>query len=242
MTRMKEAEKRKRFSVAVDKRMSTISTDWKSMSGAGANAAIRNSVAINRNSVAGNRNSSFSFGAIRPAETTETPIHTNYTSNLLANINAENALDESSTRQMSQLRPARGVGLVGADRVSRVSFAADPRDRVSYADRMSRVSFAADSRPSGESRRSAYVASRAFHNGFVPPLPVRTEFQGSDDESSGQSGGDNGALSPTQTTGPLSLTAEDIRARLSPSNGEPQYASYAREQDDVMPALSREPL
>ena len=53
-----------RFSQAIDNRMSTISTDWKAMSGAGANAAIRHSMAIS-----GNRASSFSFGAIRPQST-----------------------------------------------------------------------------------------------------------------------------------------------------------------------------
>ncbi len=41
--RMKGQEKRKRFSQAIDKRMSTISQDWKSLSAAGASAAIRNS-------------------------------------------------------------------------------------------------------------------------------------------------------------------------------------------------------
>src|SRR5260370_39706207 len=44
--RMKRAEKSKRFSQVVDQRMSTISTDWRSISGAGANAAIRASMTV----------------------------------------------------------------------------------------------------------------------------------------------------------------------------------------------------
>ncbi|KAH9929266.1 uncharacterized protein B0H18DRAFT_1094036 [Fomitopsis serialis] len=43
-SRKRGQHKRKRFSVAVDKRMSTISTDWKSVTTAGATHAIRNSV------------------------------------------------------------------------------------------------------------------------------------------------------------------------------------------------------
>jgi hypothetical protein len=44
--RMRESKKRQRWSQALDKRMSTISTDWKAMSAAGADAAIRHSMAI----------------------------------------------------------------------------------------------------------------------------------------------------------------------------------------------------
>lgn len=51
----------KRFSVAVDKRMSTISGDWKSMTPAGASAAIRNSMAV-RDSGAFGRDSMFGGG------------------------------------------------------------------------------------------------------------------------------------------------------------------------------------
>ncbi|KAF9441156.1 hypothetical protein P691DRAFT_779899 [Macrolepiota fuliginosa MF-IS2] len=55
-------QKTQRFSVAVDKRMSTISTVWKSVTTAGANAGIRNSM-----TVSANRMSPISFGGIRPA-------------------------------------------------------------------------------------------------------------------------------------------------------------------------------
>ena len=135
LSRQKGKEKRKRFSEMVDKRMSTISTDWKSLSGAGANAAIRNSMAV-----PGNRASSFSFGAIRPSSTVAEE-------GGQAGIGAR-GMDAEEQPQMSQLRP--GV---------RTS---------AFENRVSRVSFAADPRPSTESRRT-----RAFHTGHVPPLPER---------------------------------------------------------------------
>jgi hypothetical protein len=176
--RRRGKENRKRWTEAVDKRMSTISTDWKSISAAGASAAIRNSIAVNGS---GNRNSSFSFGAIRPAST--------YSENQ-AGVGARGTGED--VPQMSQLRPGLRTSAVGVNRVSRVSFAVDTR-------------------PSGESRR----ATRAFHNGHVPPVPTRQ---------------DSSDLSPTQTTGPLPLTADDIHKQMS---------GQARpSMDDYMPALS----
>ena len=109
--RNKGRDDRKRWSEAVDKRMSTISTDWKSISAAGASAAIRNSMAVN-----GSRNSSFSFGAIRPAST--------FGENQ-AGIGIRGSGED--TPQMSQLRPGLRTSAVGVNRVSRVSFAADTR-------------------------------------------------------------------------------------------------------------------
>lgn len=141
-TRKKGIEKRKKWTEAVDKRMSTISGDWKSVSGAGANAAIRHSMAV------GNRNSSFSFGAIRPSSTFA--------------VEGEDTSSDGTQRQMSQMRTGVGLrnpaGYSSTERVSRVSFAPDTR--------VSRVSFA-DSRPSGESRRT-----RAFHSAYIPPVPA----------------------------------------------------------------------
>lgn len=176
--RRKGKENRKRWSEAVDKRMSTISTDWKSISAAGASAAIRNSIAVNGG---GNRNSSFSFGAIRPGST--------FSENQ-AGVGARGIGED--VPQMSQLRPGLRTSAVGANRVSRVSFAIDTR-------------------PSGESRR----ATRAFHNGHVPPIPTRQ---------------DSSELSPTQAAGPLPLTSDDIHKQMS---------GQARpSMDDYMPALS----
>ncbi|KAJ3509434.1 hypothetical protein NLJ89_g5223 [Agrocybe chaxingu] len=151
MKRARGQERRKEWAEKIDKRMSTISTDWKSVSAAGANAAIRNSIAV------GARNSSFSFGAIRPSST----------------IAVEGEDEKASMRQA---RTTTGVGLRNpasltgtGERVSRVSFAPDTR--------VSRVSFA-DSRPSTESRRtrayhSAYVPP-------VPALPDHKDDEKSD--------------------------------------------------------------
>lgn len=189
-SRAKGEEKRKRWSEAVDKRMSTISTDWKSMSPAGANAAIRSSMAM-----PGNRASSFSFGALRPTSefTTDGGNAGIGARGLYTHDNG--GLDEDAQPQMSQLRSGpRPPAAFTGDRVSRVSFAADPR-------------------PSTDRRT---VTSRAFHNGFVPPVPSRSD---SDD-----------LMSPTQTQGPLPLDQDDINARVS----------GPEDVDDYMPALKSE--
>ncbi|CCM01553.1 uncharacterized protein FIBRA_03611 [Fibroporia radiculosa] len=85
-------------------------------------------------------------------------------------------------------------------------------DRVS---RISRVSFAPDTRPSSEYRRT-----RAFHTGHVPPLPEAHTR-------------DAGEMSPTQTDGPLSLSADDIRLRMAGQETAPRASV-----DAVFPALS----
>lgn len=109
ISRAKGKEKRKRFSEAVDKRMSTISSDWKSITTAGATAAIRNSIAVGS---IGNRSSAFTFGAIRPASTMV--------------VESESAVAEKESIDISQLRPGIRASAFG-ERVSRVSFAADVR-------------------------------------------------------------------------------------------------------------------
>jgi hypothetical protein len=194
-SRAKGKEKRILFSQAVDKRMSTISTDWKSMSAAGATAAIRNSMAGNRAS------SAFSFGAIRPTSTATLDTGGQAGVGARSFYSQENAAIEP---HMSQLRP--GV---------RSS---------AFGERVSRVSFAADTRPSSESRRT--VTSRAFHTSFVPPMPDLPRRPSHDSNSPG-------TMSPTQAQGPLTLTAEDIRARIS---GQQHLSNPG--VDEVMPALS----
>ncbi|KDR71567.1 hypothetical protein GALMADRAFT_143833 [Galerina marginata CBS 339.88] len=218
--RSKNKDKRKRWSEAVDKRMSTISTDWKSVTAAGANAAIRNSMAV------GARNSSFSFGGVRPSSTVA--------------VEGEETTDR---RSMSQLRTGVGLrnpaALSSTERVSRVSFAPDTR--------VSRVSFA-DSRPSGESRRtrafhSAYIPP-------VPALPdhahetQETQDDPNDDES--EDNNTSGSFSPRQTQGAMTLTPEDIRSRIAA--GKARNAAAAQEKDittekdtgfaELMPALA----
>ena len=193
ISRERGREKRKRWSEAVDKRMSTISTDWRSISAAGASAAIRNSMAI-----PGNRASSFSFGAIRPNSTFAAD-------GGQAGIGSHAVQDgDDAAPPMSQLRSGARTAAPAASRVSRVSFAADVR-------------------PSIESRRT--VTSRAFHTGFVPPLPER---QDSDTTVSSP----DGILSPTQTHGPLSLSVEDIQSRLTGESGPPRPS-----MDEMLPAL-----
>jgi hypothetical protein len=199
--RLKGKEQRMQFSVAVDKRMSTISSDWKSMSAAGATAAIRSSMTAPANRAS----AAFSFGAIRPAST--------YTvDGGQAGVGArggfyshENtSIGSNAQPAMSQLRPGLRTSAFG-ERVSRVSFAADPR-------------------PSAESRRT--ITSRAFHSSFVPPLPELPRKMSSETSSPG-------TMSPTQTQGPLTLTPEDIRARIAGQ----EYNSNSG-VDEVMPALS----
>lgn len=184
LSRAKGKDKRKQWSEQIDKRMSTISTDWKSVTPAGAAAAIRNSMAV------GDRKSSISFGGIRPSST----------------IALEGGQAGIGTRGMAFQDDAESMPEMAQRR---------PGLRASaFGERVSRVSFAADTRPSGEYRRT-----RAFQNNFeVPPVPqLETE--------------DSGTLSPTQATGPLSLTAEDIHARMTGGFGRPSM-------DEYMPALS----
>ena len=118
MQRAKENEN------AVDNCTFTISTDWKSISAAGAQAAIGNAIAI---AGAGNPNSSFSFGCIRP-----------FSQYIADGDDAGNAAGVGSSRNMAQFRPGVGLrkpaALSSIERVSRVSFATDTRtSRVSFA-------------------------------------------------------------------------------------------------------------
>ncbi|KAJ2915057.1 hypothetical protein MD484_g5326, partial [Candolleomyces efflorescens] len=209
-------EQRKKWTEQVDKRMSTISTDWKSVSAKGAQAAIRNSMAV------GARASSFSFGAgIRPSG--------EYTNEKM-----------DDPENMAQRRP--GIGLRNPSALA---------SSEALANRVSRVSFANDPRPSVESRRT-----KAFRDSYVPPVPALPAKD--DGEESSNEG--SGTMSPTQTVGAMSLTPEDIRARIqagrarSASNAvqqqqqqQYQYAQGERDvtdggmdgyDDSVMPALA----
>ena len=213
--RNKQQQKTKRFSEALDKRMSTISGDWKSISAAGASAAIRSSIA------SGTRNSTaFSFGNIRPSSAAGSIVPGQ------AGIGAHYNHDD----QMTQVRTGTGVGLRypaavngSAERVSRVSFAADTR--------FSRSSTYTDSRPSVDSSRRG-IPSRAFHSGYVPPVPVvRPEVVSQYNEKIREK---EGELSPRQTAGPLMLMPDDIRAHMQGTNRPGDESGI----DEVMPALS----
>ncbi|KAF8628775.1 hypothetical protein AX15_003731 [Amanita polypyramis BW_CC] len=209
--RRRGREKRKRWSEMVDKRMSTISTDWKSISAAGAQAAIRHSMAI------GARDSSFSFGAIRPPSM---------------------AIEPTSPDMAQIRRPGTGLrnatlanAIASEERVSRVSFADTAR--------VSRVSFAADPRPSTESRRTVGTigssrASRAFHSAYAPPVPSLPAVYTPKEKIQETLDDMDATLSPRQTAGPLTLSPDDIRARIQNSKVEKDDDDMA----DVMPALS----
>lgn len=221
--RKRTADKRKSFAQQIDKRMSTISVDWKSMSAAGAQAAIRASMA-------GDPRASM---AIRPMSSA---------SSFGAAVNQAGfgAGGGYSQPEMAQMQRTVGVGLRSsafsnaqvAERVSRVSFAesAHPRPR-----------------PSGESsgrsvyeRRSTAGQSRAFHQGFVPPLPNATGHGHSASITTSHLNistttlshypeeDPEDAMSPKQKQGAFSLSTDDIRLRVG---GMEKY-------EDVGPALS----
>ncbi|KAG6902924.1 hypothetical protein C0995_009315 [Termitomyces sp. Mi166 len=202
--RRKASSQSKRFSQALDKRMSTISADWKSMSAAGAHAAIRSSMAINRDS------SAFSFGNIRPSIDSKDP--------------------PVAAPQMKQVRTGTGVGLrnpgaaaaIAAERASRVS-------RVSFADTVGR--------PSTDSRRTRV----GLQSTYIPPVPSRKDVVSGapsvyPDSEIEKRDSAHHVLSPRQTSGPLTLTAEDIHARI---HGRLSPAPEKNDEyDEVMPALS----
>ncbi|KAF8235389.1 hypothetical protein L208DRAFT_1422395 [Tricholoma matsutake] len=210
--RAKQHVKTKRFSEALDKRMSTISADWKSISAAGANAAIRNSLA------SGARHSTaFSFGNIRP------PSNVGSIS-IVPSQAGVGSYHNTEKGQMTQVRTGTGIGLrypaaangsdlslSSTERISRISFAADTR--------FSRGSTHVDSRPSVESSRRG-VPTRAFHSGYVPPVPaVRPEIVSVYNEKVKEKETQQPEeLSPRQTAGPLMLMPEEIRSRMQGSN------------------------
>ena len=203
-SRMREAKRRKRVSEAIDKRMSVISTDWRSITTKGADAAIRASFG-------GDRLSTYGRNSIIPRAS--------------STFATEGGADDGSEsgQQMSQIRRPgvgpRGPILSTGERVSRVSFAADTR--------FSRSSVA--TRPSGESRRAG-VQSRAFHSSYIPPVPPVNVQSDSDSDP-------ERAMSPTQKDGPLSLSADDIRARVRGLQTGDDSAPRPS-IDEVIPALS----
>jgi hypothetical protein len=92
-----------------------------------------------------------------------------------------------------------------------------------FENRKSRVSFAetTHTRPSTDSRKG--VTSRAFHDGFVPPLPNR-----------------DSSLSPEQRNGPLPLTPDDIAhlTGTATADGTVTFDASSVGDFDVGPALS----
>ncbi|KAG8951909.1 hypothetical protein FRC03_012340 [Tulasnella sp. 419] len=216
-SRAKEAEKRKRWSAKVDARMSTISVDWKSITPTGANAAIRHSMAMSQNGSAGNRNtqtsSFFAGNGPRPSSTFDGG---------QAGIGAKwgNGIATEDPHMVQIPRP-RGstIGNNPQARVSRVSFAADPRpslaaERHSIYDRSSMFTTNSVNTPTRPYHRS----ENASDDEAVPPLPPMSAYYAN---QHGNAASDEIQLSPTQTHGPYTLTPDQIRARLGEEEGRP---------------------
>ena len=188
--RAKEAERRKRWSQAVDKRMSAISSEWKGLPPNAQSEAIRQSIAIMRNSRASVARMSQVYGQEgRPAST-------------FSSLNAGGAAGIGT-------RKGTGVGLrnpsmVSADmsqRKSTVSFAADTRFSRSSSEvpdvpkvipRPSQERL----RPSTETQRGR--ASRAFHTAINASYPDDVEAM-------------DALMSPTQKGGPAMVGENDIK-------------------------------
>jgi hypothetical protein len=117
LRRERGREERKQWTENIDKRMSTISTDWKPISAAGAQAAIRSSIAVDGSL----RSSSFSFGNIRPDSTVAVE-------GGQAGIGSRSrTVLPGQSNGTAQLRSSAINAQIISERVSRVSFAPDVR-------------------------------------------------------------------------------------------------------------------
>ncbi|KAJ6632069.1 hypothetical protein B0H10DRAFT_1975910 [Mycena sp. CBHHK59/15] len=125
ISRARGAAKRSAWSEKLDKRMSTISVDWKSITPGGAKEAVRQSIAHGP-SMDERRSQAFSFGAIRPSSTV-----------------AVEEYNEKEPEPRTSLGSGVGVG-VGARR---------PRTHASPPERGSRAVSFADAAPSRTRRR-----------------------------------------------------------------------------------------
>lgn len=151
--RKKEAEKRKRWSEALDKRMSTVSSDWKTLPPGTQSEAIRQSIAIMRNSRASMARMSQAYGPdFRPVSI---------------------AITQSGDMAGVGMRKGTGVGLRNpvlgpAEMAARKSVA-------SYAstNRKSAISFAADTKFSRSSEDIPEVPD-------LPPAIPRSSGVGGD--------------------------------------------------------------
>src|SRR5258708_25557406 len=182
---MKRAEKSKRFSQVVDQRMSTISTDWRSISGAGANAAIRASMTVD----------SSAYG--RPASFLST------TESGQAGIGSRfNNMDltEQDVPRMSQLR---GSVMASGERSSRVvSFASDPRH-----------SLEAPQTPHTVASGSRRIYTRSFHQAqnFGDEDDIHNDLQISPRQSLGPAALSNAEIEVRASTGNESLRREMLQ-------------------------------
>ncbi|KAJ7451086.1 hypothetical protein FB451DRAFT_1051600 [Mycena latifolia] len=211
ISRARGAAKRSAWSEKLDKRMSTISADWKAITPGGAKVAVRQSLAARDSSA-------FSFGA------TGTSSH----------VDADPVVMGEKPRVSSEDLPrtslGSGVGVgVGARR---------PRTHAAPPDRGSRaVSFADSAHPRPSMTNSVYSRqSRAFHTASTygdfaeneaPPVPALPSPSRT-------------MTSPRQTAGPLTLTPDDIRRRMTLGHGQQNQAGgeWRQSVDEVFGALS----
>ncbi|KAF5372294.1 hypothetical protein D9757_009612 [Collybiopsis confluens] len=196
-SRSKGKADRQRWSEKVDKRMSVVSADWQSTTLAGAQHAIRTSIAI-RTSMAMENDARLSMsqasmgvnlagmGVQAPGGGVGgffIPGQGDPNLNPIVSMPVPAVLPETGAAPISHLRPglrsSTYSNAAAAARVSRVSFAADPAipGRPSAE---SRRSIYERERPSLDTRRSVYSqysqgsrGSRTFHygDGEMPPMP-----------------------------------------------------------------------
>ncbi|KAJ7187417.1 hypothetical protein C8R46DRAFT_856244, partial [Mycena filopes] len=205
VSRARGAAKRSAWSEKLDKRMSTISQDWKAITPGGAKEAVRQSIAHSRNSVSV---SVFAFGAINPPAVEGEPVV------MGEKASVRGGSIEISEKDLPRTSLGSGVGVgVGARR---------PRTHANTTERGSRAVSFADAAHPRPSMSSAYSrGSRAFHTGSTyndfadgagdeaPPVPALP----SPSRISAFGGGSY--TSPRQTAGPLTLTPDDIRRRMT---------------------------
>jgi hypothetical protein len=168
ISRARGQAKRSAWSEKLDKRMSTISTDWKAITPGGAREAVRASIAANRSSV-------FSFGAIRTGAPEGEPVVMGEKALPANPVSVRGGSIEISEKEYPRTSLGSGVGVgVGARR---------PRTHATPPERQSRaVSFADSAHPRPSLQGSRYSrGSRAFHTASTyddfageeaPPVPA----------------------------------------------------------------------
>ncbi|KAJ3754764.1 hypothetical protein EV360DRAFT_96440 [Lentinula raphanica] len=238
-SRAKGKEQRKTWSEKVDQRMSVVSADWASIHPSGAQAAIRNSMAIRASMEAEGRIVSFAADPAipgRPSGETRRSIYDRERPSF------DSAQRRSGYSQYSQNSATRG---------SRAFHYADgemPPMPEGAAERASQF-YALNSNTNfsnlGLSTSHMNISSSTLNSASVDANRMSRmsrfdEVYG--DEYSTQEYDDDradGAMSPTQTMGPLALSTEDIKKRISMRQGNNSKVSFDSGSDDVGPALTR---
>ncbi|KAJ7771265.1 hypothetical protein DFH07DRAFT_734583, partial [Mycena maculata] len=218
ISRARGAAKRSAWSEKLDKRMSTISETWKPVTAVGAREAVRQSIAYSRNSVF-----SFSNGARNVGPVEGEPV-------VMGEKPRSSGSVDIAQADLPRTSLGSGVGVgVGARR---------PRTHATPPERGSRaVSFADAAHPRPSLSNSVYSrTSRAFHTAStynadggeeeappVPALPSPSRIS-----------------APRQTAGPLTLTPDDIRRRmtLQQHGGNQSGGEWRQSVDEVFGALS----